>query len=233
MKKPLPVLVPLLLAIAMGSSIGATQDTLPDSDPFVWRPTATDRQDCQLPQGVSVSRIARAPYMAATGSRQLSVFKAELPNARLAFAASVFDPGKSVPTRPELVCVWHPDYSSYLRSSELVLGKTRHAVRIDAGNLTGEVEVAMIIGEVDGKPTALFSFRPKEMCPAGLEPCWNYSRTLNVMASRDKSLFYDLRVETKSWCTTKDKSKCQPESGPQELTTSTIYSFDGKVYRQR
>jgi len=222
------VFVLTLLAISIGSSVA--QDGLPDSASFVWRPTLNDRRDCQLPQGLSVSRFAR---VSATSSHQLSVFKGELPNARMVFAASVFDQGKSPPTQPELVCIWHPDYSLYLRSSGLTIGRARQAVRIDVGNLTGEVQVAMVVGEVDGRPKTLFSFRPEELCPVGLEPGWNYSRTLTVLPSQDKPLFYDLRVETKSWCTTKNKSKCLPESGPQELTTSTIYSFDGKEYRQR
>lgn len=213
----------------MQGSIGADQDSRGDSTTVLWRPSVADRQECKLADSVNLISIARVSYGTAAYSHQLSVFKAEWPE-RLVFAASLFDQTKSDATKARIECLWNLDYSRYLRSSEVKIGPARRAVRIDVENPTGEVQVALIAGEIDGKTARLFNFRSVETCPSGLEPCWNYSRTMTVLPSPDKSPFYDVRIDTGSWCRLKGASKCTPETGPQEYKTYHVLKFENKKY---
>ena len=224
----------LFLATAVQGTVAANwQDATQEPGSIFWRPTTSDRQACKLGESVTVNPIARVSYKKGTSSYKLLVFKAEFPERRLVFAASIFNLDHPRAARSELECLWNLDYSRYLRSYELALGPAMRAVRIDVENLTGEVQVALIVGEVDGKVQRLLSFRPSEACPPDLAPCWNYLRTMTVLPADKNAPFYDVRIDTKSWCTEKGDSKCMPETGPQRLTYSEVFTFESKEYHKR
>jgi hypothetical protein len=173
MPKTLQLFFLLILASATGNSGGMSQGQGFESDKILWRPTVTDRQACHLPEKLLVSTVARLTYMGGTHRHQVSVFKTELPNGRLAFAASILVENEAPVPPPRMECVWELNYSKYMRATELALGADSRAVRIDVENISGDVQIALVVGEIEGKIARLLSFRPSEVCGPELAPCWN------------------------------------------------------------
>jgi hypothetical protein len=223
--------VPVMLGIVLQPGInakGQTSASVPAS--IAWMPTMTDRQACKVGPRVSVTGVAEVSETVGGMFEKLLVYKAELPESGLVFAGSVSSRSASPKAPSEIECIWHIDHSRYLRSSNLKLGPDKRAVRIDVENLTGEVQMAVLVGAARGKVKPVLAFRSSEICPPDLAPGWNYSRTMTILPSENRVSFYDVRIDTRTWCTKKNGQQCNPQSGPQDFTTSEVMRFDKDKY---
>jgi hypothetical protein len=222
----------VVLIVVACSLDAVAQDRTSGAHSIRWYPSMGDRQRCRVEREVEVEPIARTSYKEGRYSYDLSMFMAELPHGRVIFAASLLNQATPPPDRPALSCVWQIADLHYSRSSELIIGEDRRALRIDVQTAAGNRQVAVIVGGIGGKPQVLLGFDPVELCPSQLAPCWNYSRKLNIIASPKGTPFYEITIDTTSWCTDRGTSKCVPASGPQEVTSTAHFTFSGELYHE-
>jgi hypothetical protein len=129
-------LVLMILVASMERSVGAEQ--------LVWTPSLADRQECgALPKSVHVSEIGYVANKRGDQIETLSIFKAEVPDARLVLAASV---SSNVTAKgPQATkCLGVYGYH-YKRSTTLQLGTANTAVQIRMNKMPARAEPVVVI----------------------------------------------------------------------------------------